>query len=111
MIDPIHTLIAQEINRCDETSPTTSTEIFAKFNITDQALRSIIHKLRLDGYPIASSPKGYWWAKTPDEIDPTIAHLRGRATKIYEIVRALEKSRAKLAIGQNIEIGKQEELF
>lgn len=109
--DPMSIAVAQEIKRHTIDDKITSATLYERLSIPDAALRVIVHALRLAGYPIASTNAGYWWAATAEEIDPTIAHLKGRAVSLYEVVRSLEKSRARLAIGKDITIGQQEELM
>lgn len=41
-------------------------------------LRSIVHALRVKGYPICATGAGYWWPKTREEADAYIASFQGR---------------------------------
>lgn len=41
-------------------------------------MRSIIHALRVKGYPICATGAGYWWPKTREEADAYIASFQGR---------------------------------
>lgn len=53
-------------------------------------LREIIHELRLSGHPIGSTSDGYFIAKSKWELDHTIAQLKSRGSKIFEVADALE---------------------
>lgn len=46
--------------------------------------RAIIHVLRRNGYPIGSSGKGYFFCRTPEEMDSSIHHLSQRINSIEE---------------------------
>ena len=58
--------------------PKVSREIQTQWNINDVTVRQTIGLLRDDGEPIASGPKGYFYARTPDELESTIDNLGER---------------------------------
>lgn len=41
-------------------------------------MRSIIHALRLKGYPICANNKGYYWPETPTELDEYLEDFKAR---------------------------------
>lgn len=41
-------------------------------------MRSIIHALRVKGYPICASGDGYWWPQNKDELDAYIQSFQSR---------------------------------
>lgn len=55
-------------------------------------LRAIINSLRQRGYPICSDQGGYWFATNKNELIENTEALRGRAIKILEAVRGMEKA-------------------
>jgi len=55
-------------------------------------VRSIIHALRVKGYPICSSRKGYWYAQSTLELSKYISQLQGRISKIQKVVDSLNRS-------------------
>jgi len=55
-------------------------------------LRHVINSLRQMGYPILSDTGGYWYATTKSELIENTEALRGRAVKILEAVRGMEKA-------------------
>lgn len=54
-------------------------------------MRSIIHALRVKGFPICANGKGYYWAQTPKEISEYVDLFRGR---IEDQERACEGMKA-----------------
>lgn len=54
-------------------------------------LRHVINSLRQMGYPICSDTGGYWFATSRSELIENINALKGRAIKILEAVRGMEK--------------------
>ncbi len=54
-------------------------------------MRSVIHALRVKGYPVCASGKGYYYAKTFTELSEFISSLNGRIKKIEEAVEGLQQ--------------------
>lgn len=78
------------------TTPITGKEIANKIGLKPRDtgkegadLRSIIHALRVKGYPICGGTKGYWWPKTKEEVQESIESMEGRAREILEAVEGL----------------------
>jgi len=55
-------------------------------------LRRIINNLRQQGYAICSDTGGYWYASSKRELLDNAEALRGRAVKILEAVRGMERA-------------------
>lgn len=53
-------------------------------------MRSIIHALRVKGYPVCATGGGYWWPQNGDELKAHIESLEGRANQILEAVEGLK---------------------
>lgn len=70
--------------------PIYSAELEAHFEITGSEVRDIIRSLRRDGHPIANSSKGYFYARTYTEIEPTILDLKSRSLSMLETIKKLE---------------------
>jgi len=51
----------------------------------------IVHQLRLDGEPICSDAKGYWYSDKPEDLKFTIGHLEQRAHECLRVADALAK--------------------
>ena len=66
-----------------------SRELERRFAINGRALRRIISKLRQDGYPICSDCRGYYYARTQDEVNHTVSRLN-------ELVTGVSNSRTGL---------------
>lgn len=61
-------------------------------NLPDRLIRDAISELRLEGFPIVSLDKGYFWASSED-LKSYIKRERHRALSILQTVRKLEKDR------------------
>lgn len=55
-------------------------------------LRRVINSLRQKGYPICSDTGGYWYASSKEELIENVEALKGRAIKILEAARGMEKA-------------------
>lgn len=66
-----------------------SKELERLFSLNGRSLRRLISSLRQDGYPICSSCKGYYCAKSQNEINETISRLN-------ELVTGVSNSRTGL---------------
>lgn len=54
-------------------------------------MRSIIHALRVKGYPICANGRGYYYARTSTELSEYIVSLNARIMKTEEASRGLSK--------------------
>ena len=59
-----------------------SKELERLFSLNGRTIRRIISSLRQDGNPICSSGKGYYFARTQDEINETVSRLNGLVTGV-----------------------------
>ncbi len=66
-----------------------SSELERLFSLNGRSVRRIISSLRQDGYPICSSCKGYYYAKTQNEVNDTVSRLN-------ELVTGVSNSRTGL---------------
>lgn len=66
-----------------------STELERLFSLNGRTVRRIISGLRQDGYPICSSCKGYYYAKTQNDVNETVSRLN-------ELVIGVSNSRTGL---------------
>lgn len=69
-----------------------SRELEATFRIRGSELRRMINHLRVDGIPICSTDKGYFYAETEEELQRTIRQLQSRIKKIAHAERGLIKA-------------------
>lgn len=53
-------------------------------------LRSIVHALRVKGYPILANTKGYYYARNKEELYEYIQSFEGRKKKLEEALEGLE---------------------
>jgi hypothetical protein len=68
----------------------TSKNLCNLFHLNDKSLRNMINELRIDGTPICSSSKGYFYASSRDEVIKTIKHLSHRVDGINNALFGLK---------------------
>ena len=78
-------------------NPILSTHLERIHELTGPEIRYIVSNARLRGEPIGSGEKGYFYARRSEELDQTIAHLRGREFKISIVRERLEYTQRQLA--------------
>ena len=59
---------------------------------TGADMRSIIHALRVKGYPICAKGEGYYLAQSSDELSKYICEFQGRIDKQQEALEGLKKA-------------------
>ena len=59
-----------------------SEELERLFSMNGRTVRRLISSLRQDGHPICSSCKGYYYAKTQEEINRTVSRLNELVTGV-----------------------------
>lgn len=72
-------------------SAVTSRELTSLFNIEGKDLRPIIHDLRVEGVPICSCNRGYYYSEDKEEVRKVMESLNERAMKIMEASYGLEQ--------------------
>lgn len=68
-------------------------------------MRSIIHSLRVKGYPICANTKGYFYANNKQELIKYMDGLSGRIEKTIEAHSGLAKSHDKVGVKKITEQG------
>jgi biotin operon repressor len=73
-------------------------ELGSLTGVSDVTVRHHVKQLRLMGHPIAGRDidGGYWLARTPDELGPTIEKFRSLIASHAAIISALEDTRRDL---------------
>lgn len=69
-------------------------------------IAALIGYLRMQGYPIGSNSRGYFWAKEPGELDKTIEHMESRLVRQRRITEKLKAIRSAMQ-----ETYQQQEIF
>lgn len=82
----------ERIERVGKDTPVKSRIIENRMDLRGVEVRAIVNFLRKKGYPIGSSSKGYWFAKSKDEIEETLQHLHQRKSAIQSVINGLESS-------------------
>jgi transcriptional regulator of NAD metabolism len=60
--------------------------------IESSAMRSIIHTLRVEGFPICANSRGYFYAKTQEELSKFIMKFEKRIMGEEEALKGLKES-------------------
>ncbi len=63
------------------------------FGLTNSLLRKNVVELRAEGYPVCSDRNGYFYAKSPEEIDITIAYLEGRIQEMSHATEGIRRAK------------------
>ena len=79
-----------------ETAPMTSAKIQKVFHCSDVVVRKAVGLLRDDGEPIGSGSKGFFYARSPKQLEGTIMHLKSRIGALSGRVRALEATYGRI---------------
>lgn len=66
------------------------------WSISDVLVRQTVGSLRDDGHPIASGAKGFFLAKTPKELEPTISNFADRISALSKRRELLIRAKIKL---------------
>lgn len=69
-----------------------SRELETAFQIRGPELRNVINAQRVQGFPICSTDRGYFYAETEEELQRTIRQLQSRIKKIAYAERGLIKA-------------------
>jgi biotin operon repressor len=80
------------IGMFDSKDPVYSYRIEESYGLSGSEVRSIVHHLRCEGVPIGSGHKGYYMARTPDEIETTIEHMIQREQSIRHAREGLQRA-------------------
>lgn len=77
--------------------PITGTEVANRIGLKPRStgkegadMRSVIHALRMKGYPICASGRGYWYPASGDELKAYIESLEARANDQLEAAAGLK---------------------
>lgn len=72
-----------------------------RLNCTERHVRDLVAQARLDGVALCGLPReGYYIAKTPDELQTTMAFLRARAMHSLRMEAAMAKMPLPDLLGQ-----------
>jgi biotin operon repressor len=72
-----------------ESRPLSSTEIKKRIGLSDVTVRKYVNALRVLGYPVCSSRRGYYLSWDKDEILKTIDNLESRVMSMTTAINGL----------------------
>tara|TARA_R110002012_G_scaffold16463_1_gene63549 strand:+ start:196 stop:531 length:336 start_codon:yes stop_codon:yes gene_type:complete len=84
-----------------EQKPIRSKEMQYRWNISDITVRQAVGLLRDDCHPIASGPKGFFYATTAKQLNSTIKDLNGRLTVISKRCKKLQDAQERMMSGDD----------
>lgn len=61
------------------TNPASGRRIAKALGISHVAIRALRRACWKAGYPVGSCATGYYYARLPEDLDPTVNHIRARA--------------------------------
>lgn len=82
-------------------SPILSPAVERATGLSGVQVRALVHALREAGEPICSNSRGYWYARSADELNGTIEHLRQRRNSLGAVLGGLERARVRMVEDAN----------
>jgi biotin operon repressor len=70
--------------------PMKSKAIEARLIVSGISVRKAVAELRLEGYPIGSDNRGYYYCDEPEQLDATVIHLHGRIRAEEQVLDAVK---------------------
>lgn len=84
--------ILEIVKKHREDNPVYSLKLEELFNLSGSNVRDIVRELRREGFPIANSKSGYYYAESFEQIKGTVNDLEGRARSLIITANKLRKS-------------------
>jgi len=87
----------ETVMKCNQSNPISAGRIAFIIDLKEDHtkeganMRSIIHALRVKGYPICANGRGYYYARTSTELSAYIVSLSSRIMKTEEACKGLHK--------------------
>ena len=104
-LTPLQEATLRTLKPCGKSNPITGTKIANAIGLKQRRsgkegadMRSIIHALRMKGYPICATGAGYWWPKTRTELSSYIVSFEMRVVKQEEALKGLKNSFEKISM-------------
>ena len=101
-LTPYQSHVAKILRHSTKESPVTGRTIGRMVGIQENAktdganLRSVIHALRVKGFPICADSNGYFWAGDAEELQEFIISFQGRVDEQQKAVDGLRASYDKV---------------
>lgn len=91
--------VLREVWKHSSREPITNKQLATRLNFKPRDtgkegadMRSIMNALRVKGFPVCASGKGYWYAENDHELSKYIGELTGRIKSIEEAVEGLDRA-------------------
>lgn len=96
--DMLLALLAKHIGR---EAGVTAEQIAGALGTNARVVRDLVTELRLDGRAVCAHPAtGYFIARTPEELEETLAFLRSRAMHSLTVLAAMQRQTLGDLVGQ-----------
>ncbi len=76
-----------------EASPRISHGFQVAYKFVPSQVSALMAYLRMQGYPVGSNGKGYFWAREPGELDQTIEHMESRIRRQSVVLQKMKSTR------------------
>ena len=76
--------------------PVHSRVIEERFGLSGVEVRQMVHVLVVSGYPVGSDARGYWWARTPEELEPAVRQIENRHRALAMRLHGYDLAKARL---------------
>ena len=80
-------------------NPVKSQQIAEGMEINNRIVRDVARGFRLDDLPVGTDERGYYWCVKPEELDPTLEHLRARYKALGFLIARVERTQMMLRNG------------
>jgi len=82
--------------------PATKRRLAGLAGVNARQVEAAIQAMRRDGRPIASGQRGYWIARSPEDLEATMEHLKHRLKEQYRTWKGVRRARAALLRRRNL---------
>lgn len=76
--------------------PITKAVLGRRLNVTTRQIELAAQALRVQGEPICSDGRGYWWTRSDKEVKCQIERQRSRIITMFGTYKGLKKARRRL---------------
>ena len=79
--------------------PVKSPQIAVGMDIDSRIVRDVVRGFRLECFPVGSDTRGYYWCIKPEELEPTLEHLRARYKALGFLIARVKRTQMALRNG------------
>jgi len=83
--------------------PVKSKKIEDALHLTGPEIRALVSYLRVQGEPIGSDNRGYYWCRDAADLEKTKQHIQARIQRLQHVNIGLATAQANLRCGQALQ--------